>query len=147
MKHRKLSIVLFILFIIANTSIFAQTTPFNIYIEPLNIPNLGGIQSYAYGQHNGKWLIVGGRLDGLHQRQPFASFDIAGHNNQIIVVDPVAMQKWSVSNSSLPVALREQLSSTNMGISSGRKLFILCWWIRLQCNCCRSYNLSKFSSH
>ena len=114
MKHRKLSIVLFILFIIANTTIIAQTTPFNIYIEPLNIPNLGGIQSYAYGQHNGKWLIVGGRLDGLHQRQPFASFLASGNNNQIIVVDPVAMQKWSVSNSSLPVALREQLSSTNM---------------------------------
>ena len=65
---------------------FSQTAPFQISIEPITIPGLGGIQSFAYGQHNGKWLIVGGRLDGLHQRQPFAAFDIAGHNNQIIIL-------------------------------------------------------------
>ncbi|MDB9775042.1 T9SS type A sorting domain-containing protein [Vicingaceae bacterium] len=93
---------------------FSQTAPFQISIEPITIPGLGGIQSFAYGQHNGKWLIVGGRLDGLHQRQPFAAFDIAGHNNQIIIVDPVNQQKWSAPLTSLPVAIQEQLSSTNM---------------------------------
>jgi hypothetical protein len=68
----------------------AQTSPFNIYIEPISIPNVSGLQSYAFGQHDGKWLILGGRLDGLHRRQPFAAFDIAGHNTQLIVIDPVA---------------------------------------------------------
>jgi hypothetical protein len=63
----------------------AQNTPFSVAIEPMNIEGLGGIQSYAWGQHDGKWLIVGGRLDGLHQRQPFAAFDAAGHNTQLIV--------------------------------------------------------------
>ncbi|MBK9718255.1 MAG: hypothetical protein IPO85_12225 [Saprospiraceae bacterium] len=43
-----------------------------------------------------------------------AAFDIAGHNNQLIVVDPVAQQKWSAPLSSLPIGLQEQLSSTNM---------------------------------
>jgi len=92
----------------------AQTAPFQIAIEPMNISGLGGIQSFAWGQHNGKWLIIGGRLDGLHRRQPFAAFDIAGHNNQLIVIDPVAKQKWSASLTSLPKGLQEQLSSTNM---------------------------------
>ena len=92
----------------------SQTAPFEISIEPVNIENLGGIQSYVFGQANGKWLVLGGRLDGLHQRQPWASFDVAGHNNQIIVVDPVAQQKWTASLASLPVAIQEQLSSTNM---------------------------------
>ena len=73
----------------------AQVAPFNVSLEPMNIPNLGGIQAYAFGQHNGKWLIVGGRLDGLHRRQPFAAFDVAGNNNQLIVIDPVTAQKWS----------------------------------------------------
>jgi hypothetical protein len=93
---------------------FSQTAPFEISIEPMNITNLGGIQSFAFGQHDGKWLIVGGRLDGLHQRQPFAAFDVAGHNNQIIVVDPIAQQKWSAPLTSLPTSIQEQLSSTNM---------------------------------
>jgi hypothetical protein len=92
----------------------AQSTPFQILIEPISIAGLGGIQSYAWGQHNGKWLIVGGRLDGLHRRQPWASFDVAGHNNQLIVIDPVSMQKWTAPLSSLPTSVQEHVSSTNM---------------------------------
>ena len=93
---------------------FAQVAPFEITLEPIAISGLGGIQSYSFGQANGKWLIVGGRLDGLHQRQPFAAFDVAGHNNQLIVVDPVSLQKWSAPLTSLPTGIQEQLSSTNM---------------------------------
>ena len=100
--------------ILLNLTVFGQSVPFNVVIEPLNIAELGGLQSYAIGQHNNKWLIVGGRLDGLHRRQPFASFDIAGHNNQLIVIDPILQQKWTAPLSSLPVAIQEQMSSTNM---------------------------------
>jgi hypothetical protein len=103
----------------------AQSNSFNIQIEPLTIPNICGLHSYAYGQHDGKWLIVGGRLDGLHRRQPFASFDIAGHNNQLIVIDPNTQQKWSASLASLPVGMQEQLSATNMQfIQTGDYLYI-----------------------
>ncbi len=104
----------------------AQTSPFNIELEPLVIPNVGGLQAYAFGQHEGKWLIIGGRLDGLHRRQPFATFDVAGHNNQLIVIDPIARQKWSAPLTSLPVAMQEQLSSTNMEfIQEGDYLYLL----------------------
>lgn len=92
----------------------AQSVPFSIYLEPINIPNLGGVQSFAYGQHGGKWLIVGGRLDGLHRRQPFASFDSQGNNNQLLVIDPITKQKWVAPLTSLPNTMQEQLSSTNM---------------------------------
>lgn len=92
----------------------AQSAPFEISIEPMTISGLGGLQSFAHAQADGKWLIVGGRLDGLHQRQPFASFDIAGHNNRIFVVDPISMQQWSAPLTSLPIAIQEQLSATNM---------------------------------
>jgi len=94
--------------------LMAQNSPFEVILEPLEIPELGGVQSFAFGQDNGKWLIVGGRLDGLHRRQPWASFDIAGHNNQLIVIDPVTGQKWNQSLTELPQSLQEQLSSTNM---------------------------------
>ncbi|MBE9468411.1 MAG: T9SS type A sorting domain-containing protein [Bacteroidetes bacterium] len=109
-----------------NLSIFAQTAPFKIQIEPLNITELGGLQAYAIGQHYGKWLIIGGRLDGLHLRQPFAAFDVAGNNNQLIVIDPEAQQKWTAPLTSLSVELQEQLSSTNMEFhQDGKYLYII----------------------
>ena len=104
---------LFVLTIWCQT-IFPQTKPLDIYLEPISISGLAGLQAYAFGQHNGVWLLVGGRLDGLHRRQPFAAFDIAGNNNQLIVIDPVAKQKWTAPLTSLSVSIREHLSSTNM---------------------------------
>ncbi len=118
--------IFFLILITLSLNIFGQTDPFDIVIEPININGLGGLQSFAFGQDNGKWLLVGGRLDGLHRRQPWASFDIAGHNNQLIVVDPVAMQKWSAPLSSLPTSIQEQLSSTNMNFhQEGDYLYII----------------------
>lgn len=119
-------ITTFLGLIFLSLSVFSQTAPFNIYIEPMNITGLSGLQAYAFGQYNGKWLIVGGRLDGLHRRQPFAAFDIAGNNNQIIVIDPVSQQKWTAPLTSLSVALQEQLSSTNMEFhQEGNYLYII----------------------
>ena len=92
----------------------AQNAPFEIYLEAQNIPGLNGVQSYAYGQHNGKWLIIGGRIDGLHRRQPFASFDVAGLNTNLIVIDPILNQRWTAPLSTLSQGLQDQLSSTNM---------------------------------
>lgn len=114
-----------ILFISLGWYLSAQAPPFNVYLEPLAIDKLGGLQSFAFGQHDGKWLILGGRLDGLHRRQPFATFDLAGHNNQLIVVDPVARQKWSAPLTTLPVPLQEQLSATNMQFHQEGKFLYL----------------------
>lgn len=90
------------------------TSSVDVLLEPIEIENLGGVQSYAFGQSENKWLIIGGRLDGLHRRQPFASFDIAGHNTNLIVIDPISKNHWQIANSVLPVSIREQLSATNL---------------------------------
>lgn len=111
MKRIKILAIVLIAF---SLKIIAQTAPFYIAIEPISISGLGGLQAFAWGQHNGKWLIIGGRLDGLHRRQPFAAFDVAGNNTQLIVVDPVTQQKWSATVSSLPVGMQEQFSATNI---------------------------------
>lgn len=92
----------------------AQNQPFAIAIEPVEIEGLAGIQSYAFGQADGKWLIVGGRLDGLHRRQPWAAFDVAGHNTRLFVVDPADRQVWTAGLDALPPAIAEQLSATNI---------------------------------
>lgn len=85
-----------------------------------------GVHSFAWGQHNGEWLLIGGRTDGLHQRQPFAAFLAADNNTMAYVVDPVAQQVWSAPMSSLPAAVYQQLQSTNMEYEQvGNTLYII----------------------
>jgi len=96
------------------TQIQAQQYTYEVNLEAIVIPDLGGLQSYAYGTHDGEWLIVGGRLDGLHMRQPFASFNAAGNNDQLMVINPESKEVWKATVSTLPPNIREQLSSTNM---------------------------------
>lgn len=122
----KKTIVLYYVFLLIYFSSNAQVAPFTIYLEPMSINNSVGLQAFSYGQHNGKWLIIGGRLDGLHRRQPNFSFDDAGNNKQIIVIDPIAQQQWTTSINTLPIAIKEQLSSTNMEFHQyGNYLYII----------------------
>lgn len=92
----------------------AQDFTFRLSVHALEIPGLPGVQSYAWGTYEGKWLIIGGRRDGLHRRQPFASFDPAGDNTSLFVVDPATKLFWESSFLDLPLALQEQFRSTNM---------------------------------
>lgn len=102
----------------------AQSFEYDLLLQPVQVNNLPGLQSFAFGKWDNKWLIVGGRLDGLHRRQPFASFDVAGHNTSLIVVDPIALQFWTAPLSSLSISMQEQLSSTNMQfIQNGEYLY------------------------
>ena len=87
---------------------------YEITLVPVKVNNLPGLHSYAYAQHQGKWLIIGGRKDGLHSRQPFTSFPASQNNTDIFVVDVANNQIWSSPVSLLPTAIKEQLQSTNM---------------------------------
>ena len=103
--------ILFIAFIMP-VAAFAQN--FSISLHPKQINAMPGIQAFAFGQVNGQWILIGGRTDGLHRRQPFASFDAAGNNTTIYLVNPSTNTVKSASISALPTALQEQLQSTNM---------------------------------
>lgn len=94
--------------------VIAQAPPFQISIQPMDFPALNGIQSFSFGQADGKWLIIGGRIDGLHMRQPFGAFRPAGKNTQLTVIDPVKLQQWHAPLSGLSSNLQDQLSATNM---------------------------------
>ncbi|HRD52755.1 MAG TPA: hypothetical protein PKY96_08915 [Flavobacteriales bacterium] len=98
----------------------------SIVLQEINIPNMPGIQSFAWGQHNGEWLVLGGRTDGLHRRQPFAAFLAADNNTSAYVVNPQTQQVWSASLSTLPTAVYMQLQSTNLEHQqSGNTLYII----------------------
>lgn len=107
----RFSIILFLLFVF---TLQGQEFKYAIEIDTVAIPQMGGIQSFSVGQWNGYWLIVGGRLDGIHRRQPWASFDEAGHNRDLIVLSPELKKVWKSSLSTFPLDLQEQLGSSNI---------------------------------
>ena len=104
-----------ILLVLLFTAFTAQSqVPFQVEVSPYRIQNFGGVQSFAPAHYNGHWYMFGGRLDGLHQRQPWASFDAAGHNDRLIVVDKQQDSARYVDISGLSTGLYDQLKSTNM---------------------------------
>lgn len=109
-------LTILLLAILKTTFGFAQQIPFNysVKLNPVTLTNLPGLHSFAVGQSDGKWIIIGGRKDGLHARQPFNAFPAASNNTDIYVIDINNQQFWSASVNSLSTGLKEQLQSTNM---------------------------------
>jgi len=103
-----------------------QYEPYNIEIEPIQITNMPGFQSYSWAKtSDGKWLVVGGRIDGLHQRQPFATFLEADNNKSVFLIDVNNDQVWEGDLSVLSAGLFEQLQSTNQQfITIGDYLYV-----------------------
>lgn len=120
---KKIFVACFLL-LLHDTAVFSQANV-TVYAEPYPIPALPGLHSFAAAQYDGKWVLIGGRTDGLHQRQPNTSFLSINNNTKIYVVDPASKNVWSAMVTSLPVELSDQLQSTNMLFcSDSSKLYI-----------------------
>lgn len=107
---------------------FAQgLANFSIAIEEMSISNMPGVQSFMAGTStDGKWLIVGGRTDGLHDHRPPFSFPASQANNAIWVVDPVTKQVWSTPITGLSTGLKNALSANNAQFSQmGDVLYLI----------------------
>ncbi len=105
---------LFVLSIHCCCCLISQTiVEYQIKLEPISISDFFGVHSFTLGVSEDEVLIVGGRLDGLHRRQPFASFDSAGHNNQLIVLNLQTKQVWKEDINHLEANLYNQLKATN----------------------------------
>lgn len=112
MKH----IIIIILLLRFNSIEIFSEDSFNYELElvPIEIQNLPGFHSYAFAQTESKWLIVGGRIDGLHPRQPFNAFNPLYSNKNIYVLDIENKTFWSKSVLDLPTDISEQLQSSNL---------------------------------
>jgi hypothetical protein len=96
-----------------------------IKLEEMTIPSFPKFHSSAVGFYDGKWVIIGGRTNGLHGFYPPFAFPANGIQNQIHVVDPGTGSIWSSGLDSLPQPLKEQFSSSNMQhCVKGNKLYI-----------------------
>jgi len=112
--------------ILAFITSFAQDQ-FTVQIEPLTITNAPNVHSFSWGKtSDDMWVVIGGRIDGLHQRQPFAAFLESDNNKNVYVIDPVANQTWSTSISVLQTSMFEQLQATNQEFTQrGNSLYIV----------------------
>ncbi|MFZ1306600.1 MAG: hypothetical protein WAR80_12210 [Ferruginibacter sp.] len=124
-KYFSVSIAFSLFVLIAAAQQTKPEFPFTIRLEQMEINNMPALQSFAYATWQGKWLMIGGRKDGLHRRQPWATFDEEGQNRFIYVVDPQNKKVWKQMLEKLPTPVIEQLQSTNMGFcQTGNRLFL-----------------------
>lgn len=100
--------------LISVTTTAQDSFPYRVSLEPVIPAGFSGLQSFAWAKSGNRVLLVGGRTDGLHRRQPFASFAKRYNNTSLIVIDLDEEKSWKKSIASLPAPLAEQLQSTNM---------------------------------
>ncbi|MBP9924257.1 MAG: hypothetical protein KBF92_10535, partial [Bacteroidia bacterium] len=91
-------------------SINAQQN-FDIHIQPSSITSAPAIHSGAFAVHGGKWIFLGGRIDGLHIMQANQAFGTYGRNDSVFVVDPIANSRVAASVAQLPFIMYEALGS------------------------------------
>ncbi len=104
---------IFILSLFTLTSA-AQEFPFSVVLNPVySSPDIA-LQSYAFGVWENRVLLIGGRKDGLHQRQPFASFAAEGMPANISILDLNNLTSTPVEFDIIDTPLVEQFASTNI---------------------------------
>lgn len=117
---------LILVFVLTTGGLKSQIQGYEISLNPLTINDWLGAQSFAYGVYGDDILIIGGRVDGLHRRQPWASFDVANRNLNLTVINTHQNQTWSWPIQNLDPLLMEQLSSTNLNFyQDGASLILL----------------------
>lgn len=116
-------LLLFVLFFFS--SLNAEEYDFEIRLEKFQINNLIGVHSFTYATYENYILIIGGRKDGLHARQPFNTFPAASSNDDLILINT---SDWSVKYRKIDFnnQLTDQLKSTNMNFAQyDDKLYIV----------------------
>lgn len=105
-----------------------QTVPFTLTWQPVTIPNLPALQSFARATNNGRWLLLTGRRAGLHgfAPPPTNNFPPAEMNDSIYVVDPAARQVWSMPVNVFPDSVADLLRVTNaQSVQNGNTLYVI----------------------
>lgn len=98
---------------------FAQTMfdPFQLKVEAIPMNGMPAIHSFSWAKWENKWLLIGGRTNGLHGFQPPFAFPTANQNTNIYVIDPDSGMVWSISATTLPQQTREHITSSNQQFS------------------------------
>lgn len=94
-------------------SIAAHAADIGLSVIPVTIEGFTGRQSFVLGHHGTRAVLIGGRTDGLHRRQPPMAFGPEGEPQQIVVLDLESRRSWSAPVTNLPPDVLDQWTSTN----------------------------------
>jgi len=109
----------------------SPTLPFKVEVKEVEKPTLPGVHSFTSSTADGKWLIIGGRIAGLHG---FGSgnnnFPRPTANTTAYVIDPAAKKDQVLGSidliTTLPKELAGPLTATNQEFAQvGNDLYIL----------------------
>jgi hypothetical protein len=118
--------LLFLILIFTSGITQGGSNPFTLELEEVSIAGAPNIHSFVFAQSNGKWLIIGGRTNGLHGFTPPTAFPPASQNKNVFVIDPNTNQVWSRSlRPDLTVTEADPLRSTNQQyVQVGNNLYV-----------------------
>jgi len=122
---------------VSPVSIDTSSLNYTIKLRKRDVPVLPTLQSFASGQSNGLWVIIGGRTNGLHNftNNPVKNFPPAKQNRKIYVIDPATGQKWSrrLDDSTLTEDQVDALSTTaTESVQIGETLYMVGGYGRLR---------------
>jgi hypothetical protein len=114
----------------------AASPRFQVDLVAVASAQLPALQSFTLGQgSNGRWLLVGGRTNGLHlfvtsthggTTPPPNAFPPTHANQSLWVLEPATRRAWSASVTSLPPSISDALSANNAQSSqAGDMLYVL----------------------
>ncbi len=122
-------LLLLLLAVLAAVPVAAQNPddlPFFVELVELDVTDMPGLHSFAWAEHDGKWLFITGRVDGLHQVVESGAFSAEQANDAVWVVDLTADQVWSRSLDELDAAIADPLKVTNAQYhQDGETLYIV----------------------
>lgn len=117
----------FFLFLLC-TKIFSQygqLPPFTISMEAITGTAIPGVHSFAFAQSGDKWLIIGGRTNGLHGLNSNDGFPAEYKNDNVIVIDTSTWTYYAADLNQLPQNIADPMRSTNMEyIQDGNYLYM-----------------------
>ncbi|MDB4947921.1 MAG: hypothetical protein JWM27_570 [Gemmatimonadetes bacterium] len=98
--------------------------PYRITVREAANQPAPGLQSFAFAESGGRWLLIGGRRNGFHRTSDRErTFPSRMSNDSVYVVDPAANRQWRAP---LPPALRNRLRTTNMEFfQDGNQLYLV----------------------
>ena len=98
--------------------------PFRVELKE-SVHNFPVVHSFAQAIQGNKVVLMCGRLEGIHARQPFRSFSTEYANRHIYLFDIASGRQLKQSFNNLPATIAEQLMSSNTNFfQKENKLYI-----------------------
>jgi hypothetical protein len=87
--------------------------PFSLELEDVTQDELPGLHSFAFAHWGQWWVVIGGRIGGLHGFFPFTAFPENEANANIFLIDPETGEYHTFFVDNLNVPFKDPLKSTN----------------------------------